>query len=100
MARGVAIPPPRLIRGATGVRVEAGYTKGMRMKIRRHLAGVVVAAIAVVAAMSLPAIASAHSGEYSKFDQCPSTNPAVKKCLYSVVTGGEFVLGKKKTPIV
>jgi hypothetical protein len=54
----------------------------------------------VAAAMSLPAIASAHSGEFSKFDQCPSTNVEVKKCIDSVVEGGEFVLGSKKVPIV
>jgi hypothetical protein len=44
--------------------------------------------------------ASAHSGEYAEFNQCPSTNPSVTTCLYSKVTSGEVVLGKKKVPIV
>jgi hypothetical protein len=43
--------------------------------------------------------ASAHSGEFAKFNYCPSTNPEVFKCLYSVTTGGKIVLGKKTTPI-
>ena len=43
--------------------------------------------------------ASAHSGEFAKFNYCPSTNAEVFKCLYSVTTGGEIILGKKTTKI-
>jgi hypothetical protein len=43
--------------------------------------------------------ALAHSGEFAKFNYCPSTNSEVKKCLYSLTTGGKIVLGKKTTPI-
>jgi hypothetical protein len=57
-----------------------------------------LACLAMIAVM--PAAASAHSGEFSKFDYCPSTNPEVRKCTYSVVSGGEVVLGSKKVPIV
>jgi hypothetical protein len=46
------------------------------------------------------AAASAHEGGYAKFDNCPSTNPEVIKCLYAVTEGGEVVLGNKKVPIV
>jgi hypothetical protein len=46
------------------------------------------------------AAAFAHTGEFAKFNYCPSTNTEVKKCLYSVVEGGEVVLGSKKVPIV
>ena len=70
------------------------------MKKRLPLAGVVAVLVVAVSAMALPAIASAHTGEYSKFDFCPSTNPEVAKCLYSKVEGGEVILGKKKVPIV
>jgi len=42
--------------------------------------------------------ASAHTGEWAKFNYCPSTNKAVFKCLQSVTTGGRVVLGKKKRP--
>ena len=44
--------------------------------------------------------ASASADEWSKFDNCPATNEEVKKCIYSVVESGEFVLGNKKVPIV
>ncbi len=44
--------------------------------------------------------ASAHTGEFSAFDNCPSTNPEVVKCLDAVTVGGKVVLGKKNVPIV
>jgi hypothetical protein len=43
--------------------------------------------------------ALAHSGEFSKFNYCPSTNTEVKKCIDSLTYGGSIVLGKKTTPI-
>lgn len=46
------------------------------------------------------AAASAHTGEYAKFNNCPSTNTSVKKCVYAETIGGEVVLGSKKVPIV
>jgi hypothetical protein len=46
------------------------------------------------------AVASAHTGEYSKFNNCPSTNQEVTRCIYSDTEGGEVVLGNKKVPIV
>lgn len=49
---------------------------------------------------SQAAVASAHSGEFAKFNNCPSTTEGVAKCIYSVTTGGEVVLGNKKVPIV
>jgi hypothetical protein len=54
----------------------------------------------VVAALVLPAGAYAHSGEFAKFDDCPTTTVGVAHCLYSVTNGGEVVLGKAATPIV
>jgi len=54
-----------------------------------------VAMLAVIAPS-----ASAHTGEFAKFNNCPSTNPEVFKCIYSVTTGGKVVLGKKTVPIV
>lgn len=43
--------------------------------------------------------ASAHSGEFAKFNYCPSTNSEVFKCIYSVTSGGKIVLGKKVSTI-
>lgn len=68
--------------------------------MRKSLAGVVAGLMLVAAVMALPAIASAHEGEYAKFNNCPSTNTAVKKCIYAETIGGEVVLGSKKVPIV
>jgi hypothetical protein len=60
------------------------------------------AAVAVVALGVLVAApgASAHTGEWARFNYCPSTNPSVWKCIYSVTNGGKVVLGKKTVPIV
>lgn len=70
------------------------------MMKRRHLAGVVAAMMAIAAMAGLPAMASAHEGEYSRFDFCPSTNPEVNKCTQSIVESGEVTMGSKKVPIV
>lgn len=56
-------------------------------------------ALALLAALLLAGSASAHTGEFAKFNYCPSTNPEAFKCLYSVTYGGKIVLGSKTTPI-
>src|SRR5580700_216656 len=61
--------------------------------------GCMVALFGALLALGVSSSALAHSGEFSKFNYCPSTNTEVKKCLYSVTVGGEIVLGKKTTPI-
>jgi hypothetical protein len=61
----------------------------------------VVAAVSVVAAIfALPTVASAYSGEYAQFNNCPVSNPETVKCQYATTVGGEVVLGSKKVPIV
>lgn len=45
-------------------------------------------------------IASAHTGEFARFNNCPSTATGVFKCIYSVTGSGEVVLGSKTVPIV
>jgi hypothetical protein len=50
-------------------------------------------------ALGVSQSAFAHTGEFSKFNYCPSTNAEVKKCLDSVTVGGDIILGKKTTPI-
>jgi len=50
-------------------------------------------------ALGVSSSALAHTGEFSKFNFCPSTNAEVKKCLYSQTVGGTIILGKKTTPI-
>jgi hypothetical protein len=60
------------------------------------------AALLVIAMASLGFVpaASAHTGLWARFNNCPSTNPSAKKCLQAVVTKGEVVLGKKTVPVV
>lgn len=69
-------------------------------KQRRHIAGFIAAILAMaLTAFGFVASASAHEGEFAKFDFCPSTNPEVFKCIYSVTEGGEVVLGNKTVKI-
>jgi hypothetical protein len=57
-------------------------------------------AITAFAAMAFAGGASAHTGNWAKFNYCPSTTTGVNKCLYAVTKGGKVVLGKKTVPIV
>lgn len=72
------------------------------MQKKRSAFRALSAAIAVVALGALLAApgASAHTGEFAKFNNCPSTNKSVEKCLYALTTSGSVVLGKKTVPIV
>jgi hypothetical protein len=72
--------------------------------MRMHLKTTRVMCVAMFAvaltALALAGTASAKlTGEFKKFEFCPYTNPSVERCLYSVTTGGEVVLGNKKVPI-
>ncbi len=53
---------------------------------------------AALAALCLSAAASAET-VWTKFAQCPTKTTGVAHCLYSVTTGGEVLLGKKRAPI-
>lgn len=65
--------------------------------VRRGCLGALFAALG---ALVFSSSALAHSGEFAKFNNCPSTNTEVRKCLDSITTGGKIILGKKETPIV
>ena len=70
--------------------------------MNRRIPGV-CAALLVVALASLAFAGSATAKltkEFTRFQNCPYTNAEVKRCLYSVTSGGEVVLGSKKVPIV
>lgn len=58
------------------------------------------AVMAIFASLVAVSGASAHTGIFERFNYCPSTNPEVEKCVQSVTSGGEVVLGKKTVPIV
>jgi hypothetical protein len=68
---------------------------------RKKTRGLGVALLAMaLAALSFAPAALAHSGEWAKFNNCPSTTTGVFKCLDSVTTGGHVKLGNKNVPIV
>ena len=72
------------------------------MKKHPRMTGV-CATMLVVALGSLALVGSAAAkltGEFKKFEFCPYTTPGVARCLNSLTTGGEVVLGSKKVPIV
>jgi hypothetical protein len=65
---------------------------------RRALTALLLTAVAV---LGLTASAQAKlTGNYTKFAQCPYNNEELLKCIYSVTTSGEVVLGSKTVPIV
>ena len=72
----------------------------MRNQMTKARIFMIASLVAAMAALGIVPAASAHTGLFTKFNQCPSTNPEVLKCINSVTTGGEVVLGNKKVPIV
>lgn len=72
----------------------------MREQISRPKFAALAAVVAALAVMGLASAASAHTAPFDRFNNCPSTNPEVKKCLQAVTNSGSVVLGKKTVPIV
>ena len=73
------------------------------MRGKRKTTGVVCTAMLVVALASLSLAGSASAkltGEFTKFEFCPYNTTGVDRCINSLTTGGEVVLGSKKVPIV
>ena len=71
-----------------------------RSSIGSRLVLVVLAVSALVAAIGTASASAGIDKELSVFAQCPVSVPGVDGCAYSTVTGGEFKLGSKVTPIV
>ncbi len=72
------------------------------MRMKQNKARVVCAAVLVVAlaALGLASSASAKlTGEFTKFQFCPYKTAGVERCLNSLTTGGEIVLGSKTVTI-
>ncbi len=53
-----------------------------------------------VMAAGVTGTAMAHTGDFARFNQCPSKTSGVVHCLYSVTNKGSVVLGNKTTPII
>jgi hypothetical protein len=70
--------------------------------MQKHRRRVACTALLVVALGCLDLAAGAQAkltGNYAKYQQCPLTNQAVERCIYSVTGSGETVLGNKAVPI-
>jgi len=70
--------------------------------MQKHRKRAVATALLAVALTALGLAGSAQAklvGNYVKFAQCPYPNTEVRKCVVSVTTSGEVVLGNKKVPI-
>ncbi len=56
--------------------------------------------VVALAAVGFAGSASAYSGEWAAFNNCPVSTPGVNKCLHSVTVSGKVKLGNKNVPIV
>jgi hypothetical protein len=61
--------------------------------------GICGAALLALLIFSGHALASAPTGAYAVFSDCPYENELVKQCNYSETTGGEVKLGNTRAPI-
>jgi hypothetical protein len=59
-----------------------------------------IGVLGIIGCVAFASAASAHTGLYARFNQCPSTTTGVVKCVQSVTSGGAVLLGKKNVPIV
>jgi hypothetical protein len=79
-------------------RIETGLAR-VRSVSRPALAGALVAVAATVG-LGMPAAAVAGlQHEFAVFADCPVNAPKVTACIFSDVSGGEFVLGNKAVTI-
>lgn len=72
------------------------------MRMSRNRTRVLCTALLAVALASLGIAASASAkltGEFTKFEFCPYKTAGVDRCINSLTTGGEVVLGTKKVTI-
>lgn len=72
----------------------------MLKQIKAVRLGYRTALVGLAAALFAPASALGYTGEFARFAYCPVSAKGASTCLYSETTGGEIVLGSKKTPIV
>jgi hypothetical protein len=72
----------------------------MRQRISMAKLTCLATLVAGLATFGFAPAASAHTGEFAAFNNCPSTNPTAVKCIDAVTKGGRVVLGKKNVPIV
>jgi hypothetical protein len=63
--------------------------------------GRIVLIVIALSTIALAGNASAElTGRFTRFQECPYDNFEIKKCLVSVIKGGEVTFGSKKVPVV
>jgi len=70
--------------------------------MNRNATRVVCTAMMAVALTALGLAGSASAaltGEFKKFEQCPYKTATVERCMYTLTTGGEVILGTKKVTL-
>lgn len=72
--------------------------KHLRDALRRPYRLLAIAAAAVVP-LTCAASASAITGEFGNFAQCPVSNPSAGACLFAQSTSGKFTIGKTEVPL-
>jgi hypothetical protein len=71
----------------------------MKGRAKRRVCAVLL--VAALGGLALAGSAAAEfTGELKRFEFCPYGTTGVERCVSSVTSGGEIVLGKKKVPIV
>src|SRR4051794_8092311 len=72
----------------------------MRMNRNATRVGCTAMLAVALAALGLAGSASAAlTGEFKKFEQCPWKTAGVERCMNTLTTGGEVVLGTKKVTL-
>jgi hypothetical protein len=72
----------------------------MRKQVSKTKVLCMATVVAAFAALGFVSSASAFSGNFSRFNFCPSTTPGVYKCTQAITKSGKVVMGKKTVPIV
>jgi len=69
------------------------------MRSRLGVLGAAMMAASLIALVLAGSASAKLTGEFTRFAQCPYTNPEVHRCLHSVTTGGTVKLGSKTVTI-
>lgn len=73
----------------------------MTRLVRRAFTGALSLTVIAMLAIASPALAAKHpKGEFSVFQECPTSNAAVEDCIIAKTETGSFTIGKEKVPIV
>jgi hypothetical protein len=78
------------------MKIHLGYS----LKRHRRVAVITLALLAGFTTLGVaPALATAPTGDFAVFADCPLSTPSLVQCVYSTTTGGEVRLGKTTVPI-